>query len=68
MDPFQCILAAIDRRGYVVFGKRSNFAPTLDLATLNGASGFKITGVTVGDDTGASVSAAGDVNGDGLLM
>ena len=51
---------------YVVFGKASGFPGNLDLSTLNGANGFKISaGVGVGA-TGWSVDGAGDVNGDGF--
>jgi hypothetical protein len=48
---------------YVVFGK-ANSSP-IDLAAL-GAGGFRIDGMDVEDYSGSSVSAAGDVNGDGL--
>ena len=51
---------------YVVFGKAGGFAPTLNLSTLNGTNGFKLSGVAVNDQSGRSVSAAGDVNGDGF--
>ncbi len=47
---------------YVVFGKTST--TTVDLA--NFSNGFRIDGVNVSDYSGASVSGAGDVNGDGL--
>jgi hypothetical protein len=48
---------------YVVFGKAS---PTpVDLANL-GAGGFRIDGIDASDQSGSSVSGAGDVNGDGL--
>ena len=52
--------------GYVVYG-RSNppFAATVNLSTLNGSNGFRLDGVQLGNFTGRSVSAAGDVNGDG---
>ena len=48
---------------YVVFGKASGFAATLDLSTLNGSNGFRLNGVEAGDIFGSSVSSAGDVNG-----
>ena len=51
---------------YVVFGKAGGFSATLNLSTLTGANGFKIQGETAVDQTGTSVSAAGDVNGDGF--
>ena len=51
---------------YVVFGKAGGFGATLNLSTLTGTNGFKIQGEAAGDVSGVSVSAAGDVNGDGL--
>jgi len=51
---------------YVVFGKASGFAATLNLSTLNGANGFRLDGAAAGDNSGISVKAAGDVNGDGF--
>ncbi|MEA3209932.1 MAG: hypothetical protein QOE70_2989 [Chthoniobacter sp.] len=51
---------------YVVFGKSGSFTSPLNLSTLTGATGFKIVGETTGDESGRGVSAAGDVNGDGL--
>src|SRR6266853_935496 len=51
---------------YVVFGKAGGFTTPLNLSTLNGANGFKINGEAAGDESGISVSAAGDVNGDGF--
>jgi hypothetical protein len=48
---------------YVVFGKADN--TPVDLASL-GAAGFRIDGIDTDDDSGRSVSGAGDVNGDGL--
>ena len=51
---------------YVVFGRAAGFAATLDLSTLNGTNGFKLTNETAGDGIGRSVASAGDVNGDGF--
>ena len=51
---------------YVVFGKASGFAANLDLSTLNGSTGFKLSGAAAGDHSGRSVASAGDVNGDGF--
>ena len=49
---------------YIVYGGAS--APgTLDLGALNGTNGFILTGIDAGDQSGISVSSAGDVNGDG---
>ncbi len=38
----------------------------IDLATLDGTSGFRIDGIDIQDRSGFSVSGAGDVNGDGF--
>jgi Ca2+-binding RTX toxin-like protein len=52
---------------YVVFGKTSwAGTPSLDLATLDGTNGFRMIGIDAGDQSGLSVSSAGDVNGDGF--
>lgn len=51
---------------YLVFGKRSGFGPNVDLSTLNGTTGVQFVGVASGDRAGASVSGAGDINGDGF--
>ena len=51
---------------YVVFGQASGFSASLDLAALNGANGFRLDGIDAFDESGRSVSGAGDVNGDGF--
>lgn len=55
---------------YVLYGRNTatqgEFAATLDLSSLNGSDGFRLDGVTPYDRSGRSVSAAGDVNGDGI--
>jgi Putative Ig domain/FG-GAP repeat len=48
---------------YVVFGRRD--VANLDLGAL-GPGGFRIDGAAAGDDAGASVAGAGDLNADGL--
>ena len=53
-------------QSYVVFGTSQGFASPLELSALDGTNGFKINGIAVGDTSGSSVSAAGDVNGDGI--
>jgi len=42
------------------------FPARLNLSTLDGTSGVIITGASAGDASGFSVSAAGDINGDGI--
>jgi len=58
---------------YVVFGTASGFGTAdgtgrqvIDLTSLSGTEGFVIQGDAAGDQTGWSVSSAGDVNGDGF--
>ena len=51
---------------YVVFGKASGFGANLNLSALDGTNGFQISGEAAGDESGYSVSTAGDVNGDGF--
>ncbi|WP_052055233.1 FG-GAP repeat protein [Myxosarcina sp. GI1] len=51
---------------YIIFGRESGFTTDFDLTSLNGNNGFKIQGKNKNDNFGATVSNAGDVNGDGL--
>jgi len=51
---------------YVVFGAAGGWGATFDLASLNGANGFRLDGIDAGDWSGYSVAGAGDVNGDGF--
>ncbi len=51
---------------YVLFGKASGFDAHIDLSSLNGSDGFRLDGENEFDSSGVSVSAAGDVNGDGF--
>src|ERR671933_723785 len=53
-------------QSYVVFGSNSGFGASFNLSTLNGSNGFAINGIAANDDSGRSVSSAGDVNGDGF--
>jgi hypothetical protein len=53
-------------QSYVVFGRSTGFDPSLNLSDLNGTNGFAINGIDAFDNSGDSVSSAGDVNGDGL--
>lgn len=50
---------------YILFGSNSSQNP-IDPSSLNGNNGFLIKGINSLDDFGASVSSAGDVNGDGF--
>ncbi|MBB6429776.1 2C-methyl-D-erythritol 2,4-cyclodiphosphate synthase [Algisphaera agarilytica] len=52
---------------YVVFGGGSvGSGGSLDLSSLDGSNGFVLNGIDTGDQSGVSVSSAGDVNGDGV--
>ena len=44
----------------------AQFPANIDLSTLNGTTGFKLSGVAAYDYSGFSVASAGDVNGDGF--
>ena len=54
---------------YVLFGRDTSsqgaFATLLDLDSLDGSDGFAILGIDSYDQSGSSVSGAGDFNGDG---
>ncbi len=52
---------------YVVFGRASGEYPAeLALEDLDGANGFEVEGLDVGDQIGRAVSSAGDINHDGF--
>jgi Ca2+-binding RTX toxin-like protein len=55
---------------YVVFGRDQTAFPAVfelsSLAAGNGSAGFVLNGIDAGDRSAISVSAAGDVNGDGV--
>ena len=46
-------------------GRRA-LPPNLDLSSLDGSNGFRLSGVAADDRSGFSVASAGDVNGDGF--
>lgn len=52
-------------QAYVVFGSEQPFAAELNIATLDGVSGFTMQSVGLGEGVGINVSSAGDFNGDG---
>ena len=53
-------------QSYVVFGRNSGLDASFNLSTLDGSNGFAINGIAAFDNSGRSVSSAGDVNGDGF--
>ncbi|HVZ00519.1 MAG TPA: hypothetical protein VHA35_13510, partial [Dongiaceae bacterium] len=61
-----------DGDAYVVYGHTGAFDQAIDLGSLDGTAGFKLTGIGHSDGTssdfpyGIAVSGVGDVNGDGV--
>jgi len=51
---------------YIVFGKRNGFESSLELSSLDGTNGFVLIGSEAYDNSGRSLSSAGDINGDGF--
>ena len=51
---------------YVIFGSTSGLPSPLDLSALDGVAGFVLNGELGNDEAGGSVSAAGDIDGDGI--
>lgn len=51
---------------YVLFGKTDGFGAEIDLSSLAPADGLTIIGEDSADQSGFSVSSAGDFNGDGF--
>ena len=51
---------------YVIFGGSNGFDAEINLGSLDGTNGFVLKGIDDNDDSGSSVSGAGDINGDGL--
>ncbi|MEM6297475.1 MAG: hypothetical protein AAF740_02175, partial [Bacteroidota bacterium] len=50
---------------YVIFGQNS-FPTTFEISDIDGTNGFILNGVDDSDLSGSSVSAGGDINGDGI--
>ncbi|MCF6299881.1 MAG: integrin alpha [Proteobacteria bacterium] len=53
-------------RSYVVFGSDQSFSNPFNLSNINGSNGFVINGESAYDQSGDSVSHAGDINNDGF--
>ncbi|OAB61483.1 hypothetical protein AY599_15640 [Leptolyngbya valderiana BDU 20041] len=53
-------------KSFVVYGRNDGFPASLDVATLDGADGFRIDGDQPEDGSGGTVAIVGDVNGDGF--
>ncbi len=53
-------------QSFVVFGKEGMWPSEIDLENLDGNNGFAINGINLGDQSGYSVSTAGDINDDGI--
>ena len=61
--------ASVAGESYIVFGGVGvgvGAGGSLNLSTLNGTNGFVLSGIDAYDNSGISVSSAGDVNGDGI--
>ena len=43
----------------------AQYPSNIDLSSLNGSNGFRLSGAAAADFSGRSVASAGDVNGDG---
>ena len=69
-DGFDDLLVSVPEgtppRVYVVFGQSAEAPPALDLATLDGSNGFRFTAPGIAGSFGTSISAVGDLNGDGF--
>ncbi|MCI5044003.1 MAG: hypothetical protein MRY72_04840, partial [Aquisalinus sp.] len=53
-------------KSYIIFGSTEGFSAELDANTLDGTNGFTINGINSRENSGFSVSSAGDFNGDGF--
>ncbi|AXQ31561.1 hypothetical protein D0B54_24000 [Solimonas sp. K1W22B-7] len=51
---------------YVIFGHAGVHEASVDVTALDGSNGFRIDGDSIGGSAGRAVSAAGDINGDGI--
>ncbi|MCK1405118.1 Hint domain-containing protein [Bradyrhizobium sp. 76] len=46
--------------------RKASFTANVSLSSLDGTTGFKLSGVAAGDQSGTSVASAGDINNDGF--
>jgi uncharacterized repeat protein (TIGR01451 family) len=51
---------------YIIFGSKTEFPAVLNLSQINGNNGFILNGIEPDERSGISVSAIGDINGDGF--
>lgn len=65
-DGFADVIVGAYGKAFVVFGRASGFPADINLGSLDGTKGFRLTGIPVGRYLTSSVASAGDVNGDGL--
>jgi len=67
-DGFDDLLIGAPAAGesYVIFGGNQGFSASFNLSEVDGSNGFLIPGIEARDLSGRSVSAAGDINGDGI--
>jgi len=50
-------------KSYVIYGRSTGFSPSLNLAAINGNTGFVINGI---DGNSSGTASSGDINGDGI--
>lgn len=53
-------------QAFVVFGSSTGFTADIDLASLDGTNGFKISGEGLNQELARQVTSPGDLNGDGF--
>lgn len=60
------LIGAVNEGAFVVHGRAAGFPEFVDLAVLDGTSGFRVRNEANGDRVGDGVGMAGDFNGDGV--
>lgn len=53
-------------QAYLVMGSDKPFSPVISLSSLDGVTGFALSGAVAGDQVGFSVADTGDINTDGV--